>query len=360
MLKTTSVYTDVLIHLLLILVNVEGWTYHWKDNETMTWNETRKWCLTEYTDIVMVHNENVTYFLKNNLKEKSSSPYYWIGLRKIKETFTWAANGQSVNYENWAPNEPNNNKANENCVELYTSTNNKGKWNDDSCKNKKHPVCHKAQCPNNCTDRQDCVEQVNSFTCVCKPGFSGPECDTVVSCEPLSAPPHGWMECSGLYGNHSLNSNCKFSCAGGYKLNGTAELRCNSSGAWNAPPPSCAAECFPILLFGGGLMNCTEGHDSIRSACRVQCPPGHLLLGFAEFTCRADGTWESSFPLMCASYVHFLIALLASVVISVFCGCLFCCSNCRRSKKAVRTRQETVNPAYEAEHTPLEGPLCSA
>ncbi|KTF91725.1 hypothetical protein cypCar_00045012 [Cyprinus carpio] len=145
----------------------------------MTWNETRKWCLTEYTDIVMVHNENVTYFLKNNLKEKSSSPYYWIGLRKIKETFTWAANGQSVNYENWAPNEPNNNKANENCVELYTSTNNKGKWNDDSCKNKKHPVCHKG-------------------------------------------------------------------------------------------------------------------------------------------------------------YIHFLIALLASVVISVFCGCLFCCSNCRRSKKAVR------------------------
>lgn len=62
-----------------------------------------------------------------------------------------------------------------------------------------------------------------------------------------------------------------------------------------------AVECFPLLLFGGGLMNCTEGHDSSRSACRVQCPPGHLLLGFTEFTCRADGIWESSFPLMCAS-----------------------------------------------------------
>lgn len=72
----------------------------------------------------------------------------------------------------------------------------------------------------------------------------------VVSCEPLSVPPHGWMECSGLYGNHSLNSNCKFSCAGGYKLNGTAELRCNSSGAWNAPPPSCAgAICISKLRF---------------------------------------------------------------------------------------------------------------
>ncbi|XP_052391746.1 L-selectin isoform X2 [Carassius gibelio] len=354
------VYTDVLIHLWLILVSVEGWTYHWKENEKMTWNETRAWCQKEYTDIVMVHNENVTRFLEKNLPEKSSSPYFWIGMKKINDIWTWAANGQSVDNENWAPTEPNNNKADENCVELYTNTNNKGKWNDDSCEHKKHPLCQKSQCPNNCTDRQYCVEQVNNVTCVCKTGFSGPECETVVSCEPLSAPPHGGMQCSGPYGNHSLNSDCTFSCAGGYKLNGKDELKCNSSGAWNAPPPSCTAECFPILLFGGGLLNCTEGHDSIRSACRVQCPPGHLLLGFVEFTCRADGTWESSFPLMCASYVHFLIALLASVVISVFCGCLFCCSSCRRSKKAVRTRPETVNPAFEAEHTPLEGPLCSA
>ncbi|XP_026088483.1 L-selectin-like isoform X2 [Carassius auratus] len=280
------VYTDVLIHLWLILVSVEGWTYHWKENEKMTWNETRGWCQREYTDIVMVHNENVTRFLEKNLPEKSSSPYFWIGMKKINDIWTWAANGQSVDNENWAPTEPNNNNADENCVELYTNTNNKGKWNDDSCEHKKHPLCQKSQCPNNCTDRQYCVEQVNNVTCVCKTGFSGPECETVVSCEPLSAPPHGWMQCS--------------------------------------------AECFPILLFGGGLLNCTEGHDSIRSACRVQCPPGHLLLGFVEFTCRADGTWESSFPLMCASYVHFLIALLASVVISVFCGCLFCCSSCRR------------------------------
>uniref|UniRef100_A0A672QBB4 C-type lectin domain-containing protein n=1 Tax=Sinocyclocheilus grahami TaxID=75366 RepID=A0A672QBB4_SINGR len=222
-----------------ILVNVEGWTYHWMDNETMTWSETREWCQKHYTDIVM-----------KNLH----LPNYWIGMRKINGAWTWVANGQSVNYEYWAPDEPNNNKSDENCVELYISRiNNNGKWNNDSCKNPKHPVCHKTQCPNKCTDRQDCEEQVNNFPCVCKP---------VISCEPLSAPPH-------------------------------AELKYNSSGAWNAPPPSCAAECFPILLFGGGLMNCTEGHDSIRSACRVQCPPAHLLLGFAEFTCRADGTWES-------------------------------------------------------------------
>ncbi len=75
---------------------------------------------------------------------------------------------------------------------------------------------------------------------------------------------------------------------------------------------SVVAKCFPVLLFGGGLMNCTEGHDSNRSTCRVQCPPGHLLLGFVEFTCRADGTWESSFPLMCASEEVFSLLLFAA------------------------------------------------
>ncbi|XP_050995361.1 P-selectin-like isoform X2 [Labeo rohita] len=323
------VHIGVLMHLFLTLVSVEGWTYHFLDNETMTWNHTRT---------------------------------YW--MQKINGNWTWVANGQTANYENWADNEPNNNLSNENCVELYISKgNNSGKWNDESCEYKKHPVCQTAQCPNStCTVRQDCIEQVNNITCVCKPGFSGPKCEKVVSCEQLSAPPHVRMECSGPYGNRSLKSTCKFSCAGGYKLTGKAELKCSSSGAWSAPPPSCAAECFPVLLFGGGLLNCTEGHDGNRSACRVQCPPGHLLLGFAEFTCRADGTWESSFPLMCASYVHFLTALLACFVISLLCCCfccLFCCFNCRRSKKPVslRIQQETVNPAYEAEQTPLEGPV---
>ncbi|XP_016093950.1 P-selectin-like [Sinocyclocheilus grahami] len=241
-LKTTSVHIRVLIHLCFILVSVEGWTYYWTDNKTMSWNETRKWCQNHYTDIVMVHNENVTRFLKENVKNRTS-PYYWIGMQKINGTWMWVANGQIMKYQNWATNEPNNNKSNENCVELYTSkTNNNGKWNDDNCQLAKYPLCQKAHCPNDtCTDREDCKEQVSSFTCVCKPGFSGPKCETVVSCDPLSAPLHGRMNCSGLFGNHSFNSNCTFSCAGGYKLNGTAELKCNSSGAWNSPPPSCAA-----------------------------------------------------------------------------------------------------------------------
>ncbi|XP_067240167.1 L-selectin-like isoform X2 [Chanodichthys erythropterus] len=425
----------------LILVSVEGWTYHSDNKEQLNWKEAREWCQKHYTDIVMVHNENVTHFLTKYLPSRSSAPYYWIGLKNINDSWTWT-DGQIANYQNWGDKEPNSVLPDENCVEYISNPNNNGKWNDESCTRQKYPVCHKAQCLNNsCSNRGHCTEQVNNFTCECEPGFIGPRCEKVVTCEQLSAPPHGSMECSGQYGNHSLSSKCTFSCADGYKLSGTAELQCNSSGAWNVPPPSCAAQCLNNScsdrghcieqvnnitcvcepgfsgprcekvvsceqlsaprhgwmecsgLYGNHSLNskckfscaggyklrgtaelqCTSsgawnvppplcaGHDSSRSACRVECPPGHLLLGFAEFTCRADGMWESSFPLMCASFVHSLIVLLSSAVISLFCG-WFCCSKCRKSKKAVRmrTQQETLNPAFEAEHTPPDGPLCSA
>ncbi|XP_056336740.1 P-selectin-like [Danio aesculapii] len=360
--RAIFVHIGVLMPLWMIMVHVEGWKYV-THSEKMTWNDSRKWCQTHHTDIVMVHNENVTNVLKTELPNLNSAPYYWIGMKKINDTWMWVANGQAADYINWAETEPNNRLSEENCVEMYiTSLNKSGKWNDDSCSNSKYPVCHKAQCPNiTCGDRKVCVEKVNNFSCVCKPGFLGPQCNTVVSCPQLSTPAKSWMQCSGLYGNYSLDSKCKFSCAAGYKLKGTAELNCNSSGAWNAPLPSCAAECFPLLLFGGRLINCTEAHDSSRSACTMQCPPGHLLLGFAQFSYRADGTWESAYPIMCANYIHFLIALLAFAVISMFCGYLCGCCICKKSKEVISsTQQETINPAYEAEPPPLEGPLCSA
>lgn len=71
----------------------------------------------------------------------------------------------------------------------------------------------------------------------------------VMSCEKLSKPSNGWMECSGLYGKHSLNSSCQFFCATGYKLSSIADLHCNSSGAWNAHPPICAGAKYQLFVF---------------------------------------------------------------------------------------------------------------
>ncbi|KAK9956629.1 hypothetical protein ABG768_014348 [Culter alburnus] len=285
----------------LILVSVEGWTYH-SDNKTkLNWKEAREWCQKHYTDIVMVHNENVTHFLTKYLPSRSSAPYYWIGLKNISNSWTWVANGQIANYQNWGDKEPNSVLPDENCVEYISNPKNNGKWNDESCIRQKYPVCQKAQCLNNsCSDRGHCTEQVNNFTCECEPGFIGPRCEKVVTCEQLSAPPHGSMECSGLYGNHSLSSMCTFSCADGYKLSGTAELQCNSSGAWNVPPPSCAVvTCEQLSAPPHGSMECSSlyGNHSLNSKCTFSCADGYKLSGTAELQCNSSGAWNVPPPL---------------------------------------------------------------
>ncbi|XP_030060735.1 mannose-binding protein A [Microcaecilia unicolor] len=51
-------------------------------------------------------------------------------------TFKYSTGG-TITYSNWHSNEPNNDKGNEDCVELNTD----GKWNDTSCTNKKLLIC---------------------------------------------------------------------------------------------------------------------------------------------------------------------------------------------------------------------------
>lgn len=130
-----------------ITVSVEGWTYH-SDNKTkLNWKEAREWCQKHYTDIVMVHNENVTHFLTKYLPSRSSAPYYWIGLKNISNSWTWVANGQIANYQNWGDKEPNSVLPDENCVEYISNPKNNGKWNDESCIRQKYPVCQKGKEP---------------------------------------------------------------------------------------------------------------------------------------------------------------------------------------------------------------------
>lgn len=46
-------------------------------------------------------------------------------------------NGDAIVYSNWQSGEPNNDKGNENCVEVYVT----GKWNDRSCGEKRLILC---------------------------------------------------------------------------------------------------------------------------------------------------------------------------------------------------------------------------
>lgn len=123
-----------------------GWTYHYS-RKTMNWTQARQWCQTNYTDMVVIQNQDENNYLVSMLPNKNRGPYYWIGITKNhkNETWTWIGNNSTwIGEQSWAKNEPNNNYSTEFCVEIYVNRGeNRGKWNDEKCVNQKYALCYK-------------------------------------------------------------------------------------------------------------------------------------------------------------------------------------------------------------------------
>uniref|UniRef100_A0A3Q3BUE1 C-type lectin domain-containing protein n=1 Tax=Haplochromis burtoni TaxID=8153 RepID=A0A3Q3BUE1_HAPBU len=118
---------------------VECWSYFYSNN-TMTWENARSWCQEHYTDMVAIQNQEEIEHLNNWLPKKNG--YYWIGIRKINNVWTWVGTNKPLTEEatNWAEGEPNNSKSDKNakisedCVEMYIKRDKEpSKWNDERC-----------------------------------------------------------------------------------------------------------------------------------------------------------------------------------------------------------------------------------
>lgn len=121
---------------------VAAWTYH-HSNKTYSWNDSREFCQKYYTDLVAIQNKNEITYLNDVLPRHSS--YYWIGIRKINNNWTWVGTKKTLTKEaeNWADNEPNNKGNNQDCVEIYIkSPRAPGKWNDEPCWKRKRALCY--------------------------------------------------------------------------------------------------------------------------------------------------------------------------------------------------------------------------
>lgn len=125
--------------------SVDCWSYFYSDT-TMNWEQARAWCRSNYTDMVAIQNQNEIEHLNSWLPMKSG--YYWIGIRKINNVWTWVGTNKALTLEatNWAVGEPNNGKnlgAQEDCVEMYVKRNvEAGKWNDERCTKPKTALCY--------------------------------------------------------------------------------------------------------------------------------------------------------------------------------------------------------------------------
>ncbi|KAL2089452.1 hypothetical protein ACEWY4_014140 [Coilia grayii] len=315
------------------------WTYN-SSTQAMSWSEARNFCQGSYTDLVAIQSEEETAHLLNIthiIPHRDSMPHYWIGMRKINGTWTWVGTERVLTGNgSWAPDEPNNNKDDEDCVQIYihNQPGKMGKWNDAKCSDRNWPICYKAQCTRDaCYGHGECVEVINSFKCLCHPGFDGTHCKTAVQCRKPVVPQNGSVECCGPHGNLSVGATCRFSCGEGFRREGLAQITCNATGQWSGNEPACSvlppslspAPCEHLREPAGGVMMCSEG------TCSFHCQPGFLLLGSTQVTCQPANVW-SGFRPVCASYSHLLLAVLGWNVLTAACCLAYCCQNQRRSK----------------------------
>ncbi|MBN3284340.1 LYAM3 protein, partial [Polyodon spathula] len=285
---------------LTMLKCVEGWTYHYSSDK-MNWQDPRKWCQDHYTDMVAIQNQAENVYLDEVIPFVSG--YYWIGIRKINETWTWVGTNQilSEEAENWALNEPNNGKTAEDCVEIYIQREKEsGKWNDEPCKKQKIALCYTAAChASSCNGHGACIETINNYTCKCHEGFYGPKCENAVKCETLSIPSHGSMDCAHPIEKFSYNSGCWFGCEEGFLLNGTNSTQCTSQGRWSAQTPACqAVKCESLKTPVRGVMNCSHpfGDYRFNSSCEISCEEGFIMRGSDRLQCNASGLWTEPLP----------------------------------------------------------------
>ncbi|KAM4895953.1 E-selectin [Sylvia borin] len=293
-------FLSLLTYGLTVLQGVNGWTYHYSDTN-MTYREAELWCRKKYTNLVAIQNKEEIKHLNAFLPFNPG--YYWIGIRKVNGVWTWTGTNKELTEEarNWASGEPNGKGNNEDCVEIYIKRGkDDGKWNDEQCEKKKVALCYTASCnPSLCSGHGECIETINNHTCHCNPGFYGPECEFVKSCDPLEKPDHGSLECQHPLGDFSYNSSCTVQCEEGYELTALKSVQCTSAGVWSAPLAACKAVTCPALEMPvHGAVNCS--HPSVQltwgTTCEFTCEEGFTLTGPATLQCGSSGAWDGQQP----------------------------------------------------------------
>nr|KAF6397955.1 selectin E [Rousettus aegyptiacus] len=297
---TASRLLSALLLALLLCEESGAWSYH-ASPEPMAFDEASAYCQERYTHLVAIQNQEEIRHL--NAAFDYSSSYYWIGIRKVNDQWVWIGTQKPLTEEaqNWAPGEPNNKQSDEDCVEIYIRREkDAGKWNDESCSKKKLALCYTAACtPTSCSGHGECVETINNYTCQCHPGFRGPRCEQVVTCQEQEVPMHGSLVCAHPLGRFSYNSSCTVSCQEGYLPSSTEAPRCTSSGSWSASPAACnVVECDALTRPANGHVECSPspGSSPWNTTCAFRCEEGFELRGPQRLQCTSSGTWDHEAP----------------------------------------------------------------
>uniref|UniRef100_A0A8C7T7C0 Sushi, von Willebrand factor type A, EGF and pentraxin domain-containing protein 1 n=1 Tax=Oncorhynchus mykiss TaxID=8022 RepID=A0A8C7T7C0_ONCMY len=170
---------------------------------------------------------------------------------------------------------------------------NSGKWGGNP------PACldvDECALGSDCDEHASCQNTDGSYTCTCIHPYTGDGKNCTVKCENPGAPEFGYRDGS----NFLMGSEVVFSCKEGYELIGDPyDMRCQGSLKWSRAPPACQrVTCGdPPRVDNSDV---TLKGTTYLSTVLYTCAEGYRLQGSEEVVCEASGEWSSPAPL-CAS-----------------------------------------------------------
>ena len=116
----------------------------------LSWEKAKEECDKCHAGLVKVNSGEENDFIKTLLLPSDKDSNYWIGLSDSGEENVWmwtdGTQLDSGGYKNWGPNQPDNNKNNEDCVVIRirkSDPDHYGKWHDQPCFRKRNYICEK-------------------------------------------------------------------------------------------------------------------------------------------------------------------------------------------------------------------------
>jgi hypothetical protein len=144
-----------------------------------------------------------------------------------------------------------------------------------------------------CVENAVCADGEAGVTCTCAEGFEGEgttEC-LPVDCGGLDTPENGSLVVDAT----TFGSMATYECGVGFTIVGDAERTCQADGTWSGTEPFCSSvDCGVLSAPANGSVDAPS--TGFSATATYACNVGYLLVGDTTRTCQMSGAWSGAAP----------------------------------------------------------------